>query len=180
MNSDEQIPAAVPAHESPLLARFKTKIREQYEAEVTGAAVRHLETIKKIDGRAHILARVPERLIDKCYFYGSDQLDFDNLSRDDAVAVMVAMKAGTWTKAANPTHPTQIDYEATIDGFKIRLWAAGPPDTCRIVDYEQIIPARVIKGRRLVCKEDATPKPATPPCQHSYVEGSTVCTICGA
>jgi len=157
MNSDASNSTPAPANVQPgssLLNRFKLKLRSQYDSQLVSMANAHIDAIKKLDAAAELLARVPEHLIENCYFYGVGQLDFDNLSRDDALAVMRAMHAGQWTKSLNSSRPELIDYEATVDGFKIRLWAAGPPDSCRVIEYDEPVPATTIKRVRLVCKGD--------------------------
>ncbi len=186
--NDEQIPttpAPAPAQEQPdkainIVEFYKSKLRHAYEAQIVELANEHVAAIKRIDEMATLLRRVPPALADRGYIYNGSQLDFDNLGRDDALEIIRSLGAGRWTKTPNSSQPDLIDYQATVEGVTVRLWASGPPDTCRVVEYFDTIPAQKIPRRRLVCKGDPGFEEAKPPCQHAYVEGSTVCTVCGS
>jgi len=91
-----------------------------------------------------------------------DSLDFDRLNHEQVIAVMKHLKAGKWTKELNADGVT-LDYvnDTLIAGWKVRLWSATPPATCKLVEVEvdveeQIIPAHKKKQFKLVCKEEVT------------------------
>ena len=81
----------------------------------------------------------------------SDYLDFNQLSREESLTVMKALKAGDWTKSANGYDSATIDYNTEINGMKVRLWAAAPPDSCRVIEVEEEVPATKIVRRKLIC-----------------------------
>lgn len=102
-----------------------------------------------------VLGRVPGSVLPKASVI-LDTLDFDHLTREEAVAVMTSVGAGRWAKSKNASSEIALDYTAQIEGATIRLWAAAPPGTCRVVEVEETIPAmpeqKVIR-RKLVCSE---------------------------
>ncbi len=65
---------------------------------------------------------------------------------------------GKWQKSLNTSYgeSPKIDYVTELDGVQVRCWAGEPPPSCRIVEVEehvpaQVIPAKVVKVRKMVC-----------------------------
>ena len=114
---------------------------------------RHQREMDGLKPMEAVFNRIPLGLVEKCCFYGTTQIDLDNLTRSESLSVIAAMNAGRWTKSVNPSFPECIDYETIIDGVKVRLWCAAPPDSCRIIEFEEIVPATVVVRRKLVCSE---------------------------
>lgn len=106
--------------------------------------------LKNIQIMRGILHKVPKEVLHKVSVI-LDSLDFDHLTREEAVAVMSSVQAGEWRKAQNDHFEASIDYTAVIEGVTVRLWAAAPPGTCRVVETTEEIPARTITHRKLIC-----------------------------
>lgn len=106
--------------------------------------------LAKCDEAAAILAKLPIHLLDKVYI-GSEQIDLDNLSHAQATEAMRALAAGRWERKPNGMTADTLDYAANVDGIAVRLWSAGAPESCRVVEYEETIPAHTVKRRKLVC-----------------------------
>lgn len=115
--------------------------------------VRINERLGKLERLRGIMRRLPLKLIDKVREYEGN-MDLDYLTREEALLAIDCLEAGKWTKSANNGVEGTLDYETHIDGIRVRLWAAGPPESCRVVDEIQIIPAvpeqRVVR-KRLIC-----------------------------
>jgi len=114
------------------------------------ARARHKAELDMLYKMAAIIDQMPWRIADKCCIY-SDYLDFNGLTRQESVDVMLMLKAGKWTKSVNLANPEMIDYNTEIDGMKVRLWAAAPPDSCRVIEVEEEVPATKIVRRKLIC-----------------------------
>lgn len=112
----------------------------------------HRRQVDLLNRASSILNRLPIHLAAKCRVY-CEQLDFDGLTREESIEVISELNAGTWKKSVNSCDSTTIDYETAVDGVKIRLWAAAPPDSCRVIEIEEEIPATKIVRRKLVCSE---------------------------
>lgn len=83
-------------------------------------------------------------------------IDFDHLPHKDVIRVIRAF-GGKWKKT--PVDHTRITYETEVDGLTVRCWQGEPPPNCKIVEYEElvperIIPAMVIKKKKLVCQPE--------------------------
>lgn len=112
----------------------------------------HEREIKLLLKMASVIDMLPDDITKKaCIYFG--QLDFNQLTREQALSVISTVEAGRWKKSVNESMPDMIDYETTIDGVTVRLWAAGPPDSCRVIEVEEVIQAKTITRRRLVCSE---------------------------
>jgi hypothetical protein len=111
---------------------------------------RHVAELELLRSMAGIIDKVPESIALKCSIY-KESLDFNNLLRDEALTVITALAAGKWTKEVNLPDPSMVDYNTEIDGKKVRLWAAAPPDSCRVIEVEEIVPETRIVRRKLVC-----------------------------
>jgi len=113
---------------------------------------RHARELAKLGEMICVLNRVPEEIVRKCEVY-NEQLDFNNLTREETVAILSALPAGTWTKSVNASLPYLIDYEGVVDGVKVRLWGAAPPESCRVIEVEEVVPATTIKRRKIICSD---------------------------
>lgn len=86
-----------------------------------------------------------------------DYIDFDNLKRGQVVKLLSHLKSGKWKK--EPGYESgKINYinETFLPDTKLRLYAAEPPASCKLVEEEIEIPAqpaRKEKRIRLVCKD---------------------------
>lgn len=85
----------------------------------------------------------------------SNNLDFDRLSHDQVVKVMLAFP-GEWDKQY--TSSTNIDYILDLpdEKMRVRCWQGAPPPNCKIIEVDQVIPAqpeRTVKVRKLQCIE---------------------------
>jgi hypothetical protein len=64
---------------------------------------------------------------------------------------MSLLKLGRWERSSSVVDGC-IDYTGkTEDDLIIRLWGAAPPGSCRVVEEEIEVPARIEKRRRLIC-----------------------------
>lgn len=144
--NETELPPETPAPIAPPLKGVAKKIAE--------ARDRHAQEIDLLLRMADIIDKLPDAIADKCHVY-MGQLDIDTLTREESLQVIGALHAGKWSKTVNSSMTEKMDYETTINGVKVRLWAAGPPDSCRIVEVEEVIPATKIVHRRLVCTEAA-------------------------
>lgn len=83
-------------------------------------------------------------------------IDFDRLTHEQVIKVMVAFQGGKWTKTPN-YNGQSIDYELPLlDGNRIRCWAGEPPPSCKIIEVEELVPEHVFPAttrtvRKLQC-----------------------------
>jgi hypothetical protein len=95
-------------------------------------------------------------------------IDFDNPSRSDVEKLLTVLEGTKWVKS-KLIGTTKLNYESVqpvVDGRKLRLWAAQPPGTCRMVEEKVVIPARPERTEvRMVlhCEPEAAEKPAPEP-----------------
>ena len=122
-----------------MVARKLAEAKERY--------TRELDMLMRM---ADVINSLPEDIAAKCCIY-NDYLDFNQLSRQESLTVMKTLNAGKWAKSANGWDTATIDYTAEIDGMKVRLWAAAPPDSCRVIEVEEEVPATKIVRRKLIC-----------------------------
>ena len=111
---------------------------------------RFVTELKMLMRMSTVINSLPESIGQKCAIY-NDYLDFNGLTRDEVLVAMMMIKAGKWEKSVNLADSAMIDYNAVVGGMKIRLWAAAPPDSCRIIEVEEEVPATRIVRRKLVC-----------------------------
>jgi hypothetical protein len=84
-------------------------------------------------------------------------IDIDRPTREQALSVIKTL-AGDWEKELCPhsgTTEPAINYTARIDGMTVRLWAAPPPPSCKILEEWVDVPAVAAtreKRMRLDCK----------------------------
>lgn len=79
----------------------------------------------------------------------SNHCDFDCLPHDGVLQVIKAFNAGKWLKT--PNGEATVDYETEIDGMIVRCWHGEPPPSCKIVEEQVLVPARLETVRKLVC-----------------------------
>jgi len=88
-----------------------------------------------------------------------DTIDFDHLEHADIIKV-VQQFGGTWRKEYRAE---VVDYTRTLGcGIKLRCYGGKPPPNCKVVEYEEvepekIVPARTVKKFKLQCVESVTP-----------------------
>lgn len=128
----------------PLVPASVRMIREARE--------RYIREIELLERMAGVIDKVPEAIAAKCCVYCS-QIDFNSLTREESIAVMLALGAGQWEKSVNACSPDTIDYTGEVDGVTVRLWAAAPPDSCRVIEVTEELPATKITRRKLICSD---------------------------
>ena len=124
---------------------LKDKIQERIEANE-----REIATLKALN------AALPELgvQVEKATVSFSAFLDIDHPTREDVLRIMAALGAGRWEKTANGATLNYITKDPFVNGLRVRLWAAEPPGSCRVVEETVVIPAapeRVEKRKRLIC-----------------------------
>ena len=93
-------------------------------------------------------------------------IDIDRPSRGDVVRLLSALKIGKWNKESAPGQTLiYVTDQPVVGRWKVRLWSAEPPGSCKIVEEEVLVPAvnipeHVEKRKRLVCAEPAAEEPA--------------------
>jgi hypothetical protein len=73
----------------------------------------------------------------------SDSIDFDNPTRADVEILMAVLEGGKWKKEPSGIGG-RLDYKTekpVVGELKLRLWAAHPPETCRLVEEKYVVPA---------------------------------------
>lgn len=145
------------------LNRYADKCRPKPEAP-SGAAAEKLAELRaaaasaakwqqeQLDKMGAVVALIPQHLHGKLTLFGGT-LDLNNLTREESVEAMRALPVGKWTKGINCGDETLIDYCGTIDSVNVRLWAAAPPDSCRVVEVEEVVPATIRTVKKLICHE---------------------------
>lgn len=84
-------------------------------------------------------------------------IDIDNPSRRDVEKCLYFLKGQKWDKTQNAATQGTLNYitrDEFIDGYRVRLWSADPPATCRLVEEEVEVPAQPARKeirKRLVC-----------------------------
>jgi hypothetical protein len=145
----ESEPEVAPAPPEKPLSR-SARIIEETKARHKAELDKQQAQLAMIYRMAAIIDSLPEDIAEKCHIFG-DYLDFNGLSRQETLLVISMLNAGKWTKSVNGCDSETIDYVATIDGMKVRLWAAAPPDSCRVIEVEEEVPATKIVRRKLIC-----------------------------
>lgn len=108
-----------------------------------------------------VFALLPDELKERASIVSASTggfLDLDNLNREEVSLAMHALSAGKWERSPSSTEGC-IDYTTKIQGVNVRLYAAAPPNSCRMIEVEEVIPAqpeRIVKKRKLVCGESTT------------------------
>lgn len=126
------------------------------DSDVRRALSKLFLTLNEAEVKAHhaeIINLIPEDLRYKASSYQESQIDIDNLDHDDTMRVMRALNAGRWDRKESGVEG-KLDYVATVNGLTVRLWAAAPPDSCRVVEEEYEIPATRAVRKRIICRED--------------------------
>jgi len=141
------------------VTEFEIDTREQRKEaaieQVVAAARANLERrLASLDKLKELMRKLPADIIPKCTEYDC-QLDINNLTRAESVVVLASMQAGKWKKEANSAYDGALNYDGEVDGAKVRLWAAAAPETCHVVEYEEVIPEQRVIRRKLVCSPSA-------------------------
>jgi hypothetical protein len=84
-------------------------------------------------------------------------VDFDNPTRAQAVKLITHLKTGKWDKEPSSVEG-KINYTNStfVPGVTLRIYAAEPPHSCKVVEVDVEIPAqpaRTVKQKKLVCKD---------------------------
>lgn len=152
---DSKEAAGVFRHNLREVTEFEVDTREQRKAAAVDAVLKArrdnlLNSLQNLDSLRALMLKLPAGIIPKCReFMG--QLDIDNLTREEVVEVLGVMGAGKWTKSVNHQTEGTIDYIGQVEGKTVRLWAAGPPESCRVVEEEEVIPEQRVIRKRLIC-----------------------------
>ncbi len=112
-----------------------------------------LGQLANLDVAILLAGRLPAEIIAKSSAYNGG-LDIDHLTREEVIIAMRTLSGGKWTKTVNQHEAKALDYTTVMNGITIRLWAAAPPETCRVVEVEEIIPAQPERRtivRKLIC-----------------------------
>lgn len=131
------------------------------EPQVLNELVKFIEVSKRaaLEVAANaLISRLSEDLQCKAEIYSSTQIDINDLEHDEALRVMRALSAGRWERKESGVEG-KLDYTTEIDGWTVRLWAAGPPDSCRVVEEEYeipAVPASIGKRKRVICNKTST------------------------
>lgn len=139
---------------TPPLRMSERKLRE--------VLARHQAELQILAAVAVVMDKLPEDIAQRSDVYNG-ALDLNQLSREQTVRALAALAAGKWTKKINTLMPECIDYEGEVDGVRVRLWGAAPPESCRVIEFEEVVPATTVKRRRLVCSETPAPLPEKDP-----------------
>lgn len=123
---------------------------EAYRRDLDGQLELIQNRISNLNHMREVLRKLPPQLLDKAVEYNG-QLDIESLSREESVEVLRVLDAGRWEKSQNAGVPGTLDYNGIVNGVKVRLWAAGAPDSCRVVEEEEIIPEQRVIRRKLIC-----------------------------
>ena len=90
-------------------------------------------------------------------------IDIDFPSRADVVNILKVLHVGKWEKSKVSNESEKLNYISPpiIGDVAVRLWAAQPPGSCRIVEEtvevpETVVPAHTKIVKRLVCSEPET------------------------
>ena len=84
-------------------------------------------------------------------------IDIDHPSRRDVEKCLYFLKGQKWDKTENRADSGRLNYitrNEFIDGYRVRLWCADPPATCRLVEEQVEVPAQPARKeirKRLVC-----------------------------
>jgi hypothetical protein len=130
-------------------------IREQSKEEeietVVSVTRQNLQMrLEKLDEIKEVMRKLPPNIISKCREFNG-QLDIDTLTREEAIQVISYLGAGRWNKSVNHNYEAAIDYQGEVNGVQVRLWAAGAPESCRVVEVEETIPEQKVIRRKLIC-----------------------------
>lgn len=105
------------------------------------------------DKAAVIMELLPKEIIPSCIIhYDTSELLIFHLSREQVKEAMSALHAGRWEKRINPVNGTRLDYNAEINGVKIQIFSAPPPESCQIIEHEEEVPAHRKITRELICR----------------------------
>lgn len=92
----------------------------------------------------------------------SDGIRLNGATRQE-VLDFLKIFGGKWNKTPSEYYKDKIDYTQAIETpfdseyqtFSLQVSQAEPPPSCVIEEYEELVPAQVVKKKRMVC-----PKPA--------------------
>lgn len=102
-----------------------------------------------------VLLMLPVEIVE-CHAHAvSDWVQLCNLDREQVSDCMRALSSenpiGKWNRKSSH-EGGMIDYEATINGIRVLIYAAPPPGSCRVVEEIVHVPAHDVTTRRVLCK----------------------------
>lgn len=97
-------------------------------------------------------------------YYG---ICFEAPEREDALAI-IKYFAGKWDKSYDEDKVSYIRQPVEPTDMLLRISSAPPPASCRIIEEEveepgHYVPSRMVKRRKLVCKETPASMQEQPP-----------------
>lgn len=107
--------------------------------------------LKAFERCSGIMKRLPEHIIPNCFVINCDLIIY-NCTREDVKAIMSSLNAGKWSKNVNCHTPGKLNYNCEVDGIRVQLWGAAPPESCQIIEETVEVPAHTEIKRTLVCK----------------------------
>jgi hypothetical protein len=91
-----------------------------------------------------------------CGYGNYQKLDFNYPGRETTVTLIAHIKAGKWDKTLSGANG-KIDYvNKTLCPLELRIYAADPPGSCKIVEIPEEVPAqpaRIVIRKKVVCTE---------------------------
>lgn len=111
----------------------------------------------KLKGLNELQPKIQEFPLDLRIGFGYPTcIDIEYPGRKAVVDLITHFKAGKWDKELSGVEG-KINYlNKTLLSLPLRIYAAEPPPSCRIVEEDTLIPAqpaRVIKRKKVVCTE---------------------------
>jgi hypothetical protein len=103
-----------------------------------------IATLDKIEA---IMEPLPADMIDHCDPSGG-YLQLSNLDREQVKVALSRIHPGRWEKEQNGT---TINYRGIVNGIRVLIFAAQPPEACRIEERIVDVPAHTKIERVLVC-----------------------------
>lgn len=126
------------------------------------------------------IAAFHEKFPDRTLNIDETEITLQSSSREETVHFLKCF-GGTWKKSLEEYQKDAIRYDQELApiqpnvssyyNFKLSIRSAAPPPSCKIEEYEEEVPAQVVKKRRIVCPkgelevrdiDDEIIEPATP------------------
>lgn len=115
---------------------------------------RHFRSINEYQRVADWVKRHEDQLVrldisDFCAWAGSLTLFVQ--SHEAAIAVMLALP-GDYDRWAQSDGT--ITYSTVYDGLSLKVSGSPPPPNCRIEIVEEVVPERIVRHHKVICKDD--------------------------
>ena len=90
--------------------------------------------------------------------FGYGTIDFDRPDHTTATKIMRHFKMSRWSKDYDEDKITYVSAER--NGIQLRVWRSAPPDSCKLIAYDEVVPAQMVEAHtvrkfKLQCKGDA-------------------------